>query len=188
MSAIADVAPRLHRFTRERYERMIDAGIFGQGDRIELLDGEIVEMAPQKSRHATAVTLVAEALRAAFGAWHVVRVQLPLALGPDSEPAPDVAIVPGAPRDYVSSHPQTAELIVEVADTTLAYDRGRKLAAYARVGIAEYWIVDVSVGTVELCRRPQGDVYLDRQVLRPGGRVSPLAAVAASVAIADLLP
>lgn len=187
MSAVGDFAPRLLRITRERYDQMIDAGIFGEGDRVELLDGEIVEMAPQKSRHATAITMVADALRVAFPVGHVIRVQLPLALGAFSEPEPDVAIVRGSARDYRDAHPQTAELVVEVADATLGYDRGRKLASYARAGIAEYWIVDLAGNALEVYRRPSEDRYPDRRVLRAGERVTPLGSSTA-IAIDDMLP
>lgn len=188
MTATADALPRVHRFTRTRYEQMIDAGIFGEEDNIELLDGALIEMAPQKSPHATAVTLTAEVLRPVFAGSHTVRVQLPLALGPHSEPEPDIAVVRGSPRDYRDAHPQRAELIVEVADATLAYDRGRKLAAYALAGITDYWILDVAAGTLEVCRQPQSDRYLDRQVHRSGDVVAPLAAPHAASAVADLLP
>ncbi len=145
MSAVLEV-PR-HRFSRVQYERMTEAGVFGPEDRLELLDGEIIDMPPQKSRHATAVTLVAEALRTIFGPGATVRVQLPFCLDDRSEPEPDVAVVPGNPRDYRDAHPSRALLVCEVSDTTLAYDRGRKLAAYARAGIPEYWPAPASRST-----------------------------------------
>ena len=151
---------------------MVDAGIFGSGDRVELLDGEIVEMAPRKSRHATAVTLVADRLRRVceeIGGCSV-RAQLPLALDPDSEPEPDVAVVDGTARDYSDAHPQGARLVVEVSDTTLAYDRGRKLAGYARAGIAEYWVLDLGSRALWVHRSPAGDRYSDVQRLGTGER------------------
>ncbi len=188
MAAIVESPPRAHRFTRARYEQMVAAGIFGANDRIELLDGEIVEMAPQKSRHATAIRLLERELSQAFGAGFDVRAQLPLALEAHSEPEPDIAVVRGHPRDYRDAHPQHAELIVEVADASLAYDRGRKLAAYARVGIAEYWVLDLAGNTLEVCRAPRGEQNLDRRVLRAGERVSPLAAPDATLDVSDLLP
>jgi len=176
------------RFSRERYERMIEAGLFAPEDRIELLDGEIVLMPPQKSRHATAIRLLEIALAKAFGSTCDVRAQLPLALSPDSEPEPDIAVVAGVPRDYRDAHPQSALLIVEVSDATRAYDRGRKLAAYARAGIPEYWLLDVAAGTLEVCRTPLGEDYRERRILLAGEAVAPLAAPAAVLRVEDLLP
>ncbi|HEU0204648.1 MAG TPA: Uma2 family endonuclease [Burkholderiaceae bacterium] len=188
MSAVHEPPPKLHRFTRAEYEQMVAAGIFGPEKKIELLDGEIIDIAPQKSRHATAVTLCARALDRAFGAGVTVRAQLPLSLDDQSEPEPDVAVVRGNPRDYRDAHPSTALLIVEVAESTLAYDRARKLAAYARNAIPEYWILNVADETLEVCRAPQGETYSNRQVLGPSDRVAPLHAADHEVPIADLLP
>ncbi len=188
MSAVLEHGTRLHRFSREQYEQMVAAGIFGPEDRIELLDGEIIEMAPQKSRHATAIRLLEESLRRIFGPGHDIRAQLPLALDARSEPEPDIAVVAGSPRDYRDAHPDTALLVVEVADLSLAYDRTRKLAAYARAGIPEYWILDLNGETLEVCRRPLGETYGERRILGRGDSVSPLAGKGASIAIEDILP
>jgi Uma2 family endonuclease len=188
MGAIAEHSAGLHRFNSEQYERMIDAGVFGPDDRLELLDGEVVEMAPQKSRHATAVRLLERALEKAFGTGFDIRAQLPLRISEQSEPEPDIAVVAGSPRDYRDAHPETALLVVEVSETTRTYDRGRKLAAYARAGIPEYWILDVLAETLEVCRRPLGEDYAERHILKAGESVSPEAAPTATIAVADLLP
>lgn len=188
MGAIAESLVHSHRFSRQQYEQMIDAGVFGPEDRLELLDGEIVEMAPQKSRHATAVLLVEGALRAAMSNAVTIRVQLPLSLSSCSEPEPDIAVVSGAPRDYRDAHPATALLVVEVSDATRAYDRGRKLAAYAQAGIPEYWILDVPGETLEVCRQPLGEDYAERRILKTGESVAPLAAPTATLLVADMLP
>jgi Uma2 family endonuclease len=182
-----DAGRATHRFTRAQYDQMIDAGVFGPEDKLELLDGEIIDMAQQKSKHATAVRLTEESLRVVFGKGFDVRVQLPFRLDDRSEPEPDIAVVPGGPRDYRDAHPATALLIVEVADSTLAFDRTRKLAAYARAGIPEYWIVDVANETVEVCRAPWNDSYSERRILRAGDQVMPQGA-SASVQVVDLLP
>lgn len=186
MSAVLELTR--HRFSRSQYERMFDTGIFGPQDHLELLDGEIIDMAPQKSRHATAVTLVAEALRAAFTTEATVRVQLPFNLDDHSAPEPDVAVVPGNPRDYRDAHPSRALLICEIADATLAYDRGRKLAAYVRAGVPEYWILDLTGQTLEVCRRPENGGYAERQIMPDDLEVPPLAAAPHAVSIRDLLP
>jgi len=109
----------LHRWTRAKYDRMVETGVFQPEARLELLDGEIIEMSPQKSPHATAVNLIAEALRGGFGTGFYVRGQMPLTLDDNSEPEPDVAVIKGNIRDYADHHPSSAVLIVEVADTTL---------------------------------------------------------------------
>ena len=120
---------------------MIEAGILGEDDRVELINGEIVTVSPQQSPHATGVTLVADELRLAYSRDYTVRIQLPLVLDPDSEPEPDVAVVVGKPRDYRKAHPTTAVLAVEVADSSLVKDRTEKAQLYARHGIIEYWIM-----------------------------------------------
>lgn len=178
----------LHRFTRAQYERMVEAGVFGPEDRQELLDGEIIAMAPQKSRHATAVTLLSEALHSCFGQGHTLRVQLPLALDARSEPEPDTAVVPGSPRDYRDAHPTCAELIVEVADAALVYERGAKLAAYARAGVPEYWILDFEAAALEVCRHPMGEAYGERRILAADESAAPLAGNGTAIRVADILP
>jgi Uma2 family endonuclease len=174
---------------------MADAGIFAPGERVELIEGEIVLKAPQMPRHATAVVLAQEALRTVSGGGFDVRPQLPLDLGADSEPEPDAAVVRGTARDYVDGHPTTAILVVEVADTTLEFDRGRKVAMYARAGIPEYWIVNLLDRVLEVFRDP-GPLpdwppeHRYRSIYRfgPPDTVAPLSSPAAHVRVADLLP
>ncbi len=183
----AIMAP-VHRWTRQQYEEMVLHDIFQPGERVELVDGLIIDMSPQKSFHASTVCLVAEALQALFGAGHHIRVQMPLALGGNSEPEPDVAVVPGKTRDYVNAHPTTATLVVAVADTTLRLDRKAKQAVYARNGIAEYWIVNLKNNTLEVYREPQGDHYQAQTLLNSADSVYPLAAPDHGIIVADLLP
>jgi len=185
MSAVLEL-PR-PRFSRVQYERMTEAGVFGPEDRLELLDGDIIDRAPQKSRHATAVTLVAEALRTLFGPGATVREQLPFSLDDSSEPEPDVAVVPGNPRDYRNAHPSRALLVCEVSDTTRAYDRGQKLAAYARAGIPEYWILDLAAETLEVCRNPEHSGYAQRWSVAANGLISAEGS-AQTILVTDLLP
>lgn len=186
-------AVALRRWTRQEYERLVTEGFFHPEERLELVEGEIIRMTPQGSPHATAISLCVEALRAAFGADHHVRVQMPLALTDDSEPEPDVAVVAGNPRDYRDAHPTTALLIVEVADATLPYDRERKANLYARAGIAEYWIVNLLDRCLEVYRRPtlSGTAnarYADRAVLPTEESIAPLATPNQSITVSDLLP
>ncbi len=178
----------LHRWTRREYESMVASGVFHPEDRLELIDGEIYDVSPQSSRHATAIRLVEEALREVYGAPFDVRVQLPAALDADSEPEPDVAVVEGGPRDYLDAHPTTALLMVQVADTSLAFDRTTKQVTYARNGISEYWIVNLIDRQVEVHRQPQGDRYAEVSTLTPPARISPLSRPGRSIAVRDLLP
>jgi Uma2 family endonuclease len=179
---------QLRRWTREEYDRLVELGMFREDEHVQLIEGEIVEMTPQNAPHATAVRLVQEALRTVFDPGFDVRAQLPLALGEESEPEPDIAVVPGSPRDYRDRHPSTAELVVEVADATWRFDRERKGRAYARAGIPEYWIVSLENRTLEVYRDPAGDRYRTEHILQPEEEVSPLARPDASIRVADLLP
>lgn len=178
----------LHRWTRREYENMVSSGVFHPEDKLELIDGEIYDVSPQSSRHATAIRLVEEALRRVYGSGFDVRVQLPIALDASSEPEPDVAVVEGGPRDYLDAHPTTALLAVEVSDTSLAFDRAAKQATYARNGIPEYWIINLIDGRVEVYRQPRGSEYGEVSELTPPSRISPLTQPASSIAVRDLLP
>ncbi len=186
---------QVHRWTRQEYDRMVEAGVFAPGERVELIDGEVLAMTPQGSLHATAVRLVEEALRTAFGGGHDVRVQMPLALDPSSEPEPDVAVVQGSPRDYRDAHPTSPLLVVEVGDATLDYDRGNKASLYARAGIADYWLLNLLDRRLEVYRAPAPDpqsrygwAYRTVRSYGAGDRISPLAAPAALARVDDLLP
>ena len=148
MNAI-DAAPhapvRRHRLSTEDYHRMGEAGIFEVGERVELIDGEIIDMTPIGSRHASVVNRLSRLLFAAVGERAIVSVQNPIALGDNSEPEPDFALL-RARDDFYAEATARAEdvlLVIEVADTTLAYDRDVKLPLYARHGVAETWLIDV---------------------------------------------
>ncbi len=185
----------VRRWSREEYERMVERGIFAPGDRVELIAGEVLTTTPQGSAHATALMLTSEALRAAFGSKAHVRSQLPLALDPVSEPEPDVAVVAGSPREYRDAHPSSALLVVEISDTTLAYDREQKGSLYAGAELADYWIVNLLDRRVEVLRDPapmpeagHSRSYRSVRQYRTGEFLTPLAAPEARIAVADLLP
>lgn len=184
--------PKPMKWTRARYDECVAKGILTTEDKVELLDGEILEMSPQQTLHAVAVTLTQDKLNASFGAWHVIRVQLPFVLDDGSEPEPDIAVVVGGPRDYLVAHPSKAELIVEVAESSLTLDCGRKLAAYARNGVPEYWIVNLLDRQIEICRKPEstadGADYTEKQTIRSGESIAPLAQPDQTIAADDLLP
>ena len=182
------------RWRRVEYERLVDLGLF-VGERLELLDGVLVVREPQGSAHAAIVMQIGQILATAFGeGWHP-RLQAPLALGEHSEPEPDIALVAGAPRDYVAAHPSTAVLVVEVADSSLRLDRRFKAAVYARAGLREYWIVNLVDRALEVYRnpRPAADTAYDWtygsvEILHPPAVVTPLAAPAVQIIVSDLLP
>jgi Uma2 family endonuclease len=185
----------LWRMTRVRYDRLVDAGIFGPEDRVELLDGLLVTREPQGGRHATAVYLVGAALEEVFDRAYFVREDKPIALDDQSEPEPDVVVVPGRPRDYRDAHPAQPVLIVEVADTSLALDRLRKGGLYARAGVADYWVLNLIEEVLEVYREPvravsarYGWKYDSVSVLRRDALVTPLAAPGARIPVASLLP
>ncbi len=167
---------------------MVAGGVFHPEARLELLDGEIYDMSPQTSRHATAIRLIEDALRAIFGRGFDVRAQLPAAFGPDSQPEPDVAVVEGSPRDYSDRHPTTAILVVEVSDSSLAYDRTQKLATYANCGIREYWIVNLVADRLEVYRDPGEGTYRNAFEARRDVSVELLAKPDERIAVRDLLP
>jgi Uma2 family endonuclease len=186
-------AVETRRWTRREYETLVASGFFHPEERLELVDGELLRMTPQGSAHATAISLLEETLKSAFGLGFNVRAQMPLALDPDSEPEPDVAVVVGSPRDYRDSHPTTAVLVVEVADTTLTYDRERKTHLYARAGIPDYWILNLLDRCLEVYRQPvatgsEGPRYATKLVVSSSESVSPLARLNVSIRVADLLP
>ncbi|HVC35615.1 MAG TPA: Uma2 family endonuclease [Chloroflexota bacterium] len=183
------VAIQLKRWTRQEYDRMIEAGVFSPGDRIQLIEGEIIEMTPQNVLHAAGVRAAEEAMRRAFGDGFDIRVQFPLALGRDSEPEPDVAVVPGHWRDYLTSHPATAALVVEVSDSSLQFDRERKARIYARAGIREYWIVSLLDRVVEVYRDPTPNGgYATQNIVRAGESIQPLGRPTATIGAGELLP
>ena len=186
--AVANVEE--HRWTRRDYERLVAQGFFPPDKRVELVEGVIYDMTPQRSLHATAFRLTQEALRTAFppSAGYEIRGQLPLALGEDSEPEPDLAVVAGTIRDYSDSHPATALLLVEIADSSLLHDRKRKIPLYARFGIPESWLCHLARRTLEVYRDPVNGLYQTRLVLREGDQVSPLSRPGVSLKVADLLP
>jgi Uma2 family endonuclease len=186
-------AVQVRRWTRLEYERMTEAGVLTPNDRVELIGGEILTVTPQNSRHATTVVLASEALRRVLTPNLHTRTQLPLALSDDSEPAPGVAVVGGSIRKYAYAHPQSAVLVVEVADSTLVFDRLVKGSLYARARIPEYWIVNLVETIVETYRDPVQDPSArfgwsysrSDRITRTDAITLPFGG---AVAVADLLP
>jgi Uma2 family endonuclease len=183
------------RWTRAEYDRLIDIGVFLPDEPLELLGGELVVSEPQGSAHCTAIGLVEDALRAALRRGWLVRSQGPLELDDESEPEPDVAVTRGDRRSYSRRHPSRPALVVEVADSSLAFDREHKGGLYARARLDDYWIVNLVDRVVEIYRRPVEDPsapfgwrYASREVLSAESFVEFLAVPGARISVSDLLP
>jgi Uma2 family endonuclease len=179
--------PRRRIWTKKEYYKLIDIGFFN-GKRAELIEGEIIEMSPMKTPHAIAIRLAETVLAKVFGNAYDVRGQLPVDFNETNEPETDIAVVKGNIRDYLESHPKTAELIVEISDSTMNYDRNVKAKLYARNGIQDYWIVDLKKRRVEVCRVPKSDKYQEITFFNADDEVSPLAKPNAKIKVSELLP
>jgi Uma2 family endonuclease len=184
----------LRRWGRAEYERVVDLGLF-RGELVELIGGQLVVAEPQGSRHATAVGVIDDALRAALPPGWIVRTRMPVALDDESEPEPDLALVPGSRRDYRDAHPGPPALAVEVADATLDFDREHKGSLYARAAVPDYWLVNLIDRIVEVHRAPVRDPsaafgwrYASVQRIGPPGLLSPLALPDVRIPAAVLLP
>lgn len=177
-----------YRWSRETYDRAVEAGVFGPADRLELIEGQLLAMTPQGSRHAAIVNQVGDVLRDAFGAGYSIRTQSPLAIGDDSEPEPDLAVVRGQALDYLEAHPTNALLVVEVSDESLRRDRTLKQRLYAGHAVPEYWVLALPDACLEVYRDPAAGGYRSVATLRAGDRIAPLACPGAAIAVADLLP
>jgi Uma2 family endonuclease len=149
---VESAIPRRFKFTRDAYYQMAALGLFW-GKRVELIEGEVIEMSPLSPRHVASTDRLYRLLREVVPDGYWVRLQAPLSLG-ESEPEPDVSIVLGSPDDHEEAHPTTAALVVEVSDTLLPYDRTFKQSLYAKAGIPEYWIVNLKDSQVEVYREP----------------------------------
>jgi Uma2 family endonuclease len=180
--------PVAHLFTVEEYEAMGRAGVLSEGARLELLRGEIVEMTPIGSPHASVVNRLTRLLVSALGERAVVAVQNPVVLNDVSEPRPDLAVLRPRADFYASAHPRAGDvlLVIEVADTTGSWDRRVKRPLYAAAGVPEVWIVDVAERVVEVALEPVADTY--QHVVRAGTdvTVAPAAFPDISIKVADL--
>ena len=153
--------------TLDEYHTMGAAGVLKEDDRIELIEGEMIEMAPIGSRHLAKVNRLARLLAQCVGDQAIISVQNPIALPPHNEPQPDLALLKPRADDYEGQLPGVDDilLVIEVADTTLAYDRDAKMPIYARHGIIETWLVDIQAQTVSIYQEPGKNSY--RRLLAP---------------------
>lgn len=188
MDGAAEVNCRTHRFTVADFLRMGKAGVFAPKARVELIDGEVIDMAPIGSRHAGTVNDLTRRFVAALGNAAVVAVQNPLVLGDRTQLQPDFAILRPRADLYRGSKPQPADVLlaVEVSDSTLLLDVQVKLPLYARAGVPELWIVDVEHFVLQVCRNPRGDDYADQQERRDPGIIELAAMPATTIDLSGL--
>ncbi len=190
MSAVLDF-PQRHAVSAEEYLRMGEAGVFAPEARLELIEGEIIEMAPIGSQHAGMVNTLNRLFNRAAGDLALVSVQNPVVAGERSVPQPDLALLRPRADSYTRSHPTAADilLVVEVADATRVFDIGTKVPLYARSGIAETWVVDVQERALHVYRDPGATTgYGTSFTLAGAGSVSPLALPAIVISLAALFP
>jgi Uma2 family endonuclease len=180
----------IRRLTVAEYYRMGEAGIFAPEERVELLDGQLIQMPPGGPPHAYSVDRVTSVFHKRFDDRAYIRAQNPVTLDTWSEPEPDVMLCALPEGQYAVAHPKPSQvlLVVEVAASSLRYDAGAKLRAYALRGVREYWIVDVERGHVDVYREPSGERYEKHERAGRGRSVAPLAFPEDAIAVNDILP
>ena len=188
--------PQPFRWNIEAYYEMAERGLF-DNRRVELIEGEIVQMSPMLKAHAAALWRTDAELRRIFNdeSGHALRAQMPMRLSDNSEPEPDILIMQGSGRDFDEGHPTTAALIVEISDSTLRYDRTIKAGLYARAGVAEYWILNLQARQLETFRAPieDGDArfgwrYSETKTYSESEEVAPSESPQHKISVAALLP
>lgn len=184
MAATTATADVIRPLRRVEYDQLIALGAF-EDEKIELLDGELVAMSPTGTPHGSAVQHLNELLVLALHTRAAVRCQSPFAASDLSEPEPDFVVVPRA--DYLDDHPSAAHLIIEVAESSLVKDRGRKLRMYANCRVPEYWLVNLVERCVEVYREPQGSAYARADRYERGQSIQLLAFSDVSIAVSDVL-
>ena len=183
------VQPLRRSFTVDEFHRMGEARVFGEDDRVELVDGEIAAMTPIGSAHASVVNRLNRLFWQRVGEAAIIRVQDPIRLGERSEPQPDLALVRPRPDFYRAAHPaaDAVLLLVEVAETSAEADRDAKVPLYARAGILEVWLVDLAAERIEVYRAPSPEGFRDVRALARGEALAPGAFPNAQFPVDDIL-
>ena len=183
-----NVLPR-RRFTVEEFYRMLDAGIFTEDDRVELVEGDIVTMMPIGARHAACVNRLTRVFARLLGDDVIVSVQNPLRLDEKNEVLPDVTVLRFRPDFYANAHPGPEDvlLVVEVAETSLAYDREVKVPLYGRYGIPEFWLINLRDNVVEVYRRPFAQGYKETLVFEKGDTLTPALLPDVHIAVQEIV-
>ena len=184
------LAREKRKFTVAEYYRMAEVGILHHTERVELLDGEIIVMAPIGIPHATGVRRMERVLHQTLGDAAAISVQNPVRLDDHSEPEPDIALLRFREDDYATAHPGPADILVvmEVSDSTLDFDREVKSKRYAAAGIPEMWVMNLPGDCLDRLDQPGPAGYARHTVFRRGEKISPAALPDLELAIADLLP
>lgn len=184
-----DTAIALRRLSVQDYHRMAESGILQSDERVELLDGQMIQMAAKGTAHSAAVTRIERLLRQRLGDRVLLRFQDPVRLNDYSEPEPDVAVVQPNSLLYEDHHPIPSEvfLLIEVSDSALKFDREVKAPAYARAGIAEYWVLDVNARKLHVYRVPGAEGYQSEAILSEALTVAPLAFPECVIAVREML-
>ncbi|MEG4352275.1 Uma2 family endonuclease [Microcoleus sp. LAD1_D3] len=185
-----EAAFTLRKWTVKEYHKLGEMGFFHPEERVELLSGNIIKMSAKGTAHTSATRRTASVLSDLLGNQAAVYTQDPIALDDNSEPEPDIAVVRIDPFDYATHHPTPSEvyLIIEVADTSLAYDREIKAKIYARSGIADYWVLNVGDRQLHVFREPTENGYQSEVILGETASISPLEFPAFNIAIQAMLP
>lgn len=184
------VSVQTHRFTVEDFHRMVGAGILKAEDRVELVEGELVEMTPIGPDHAVTVLRLNTTFSARAGSRALVNVRNPLRLGPQIEVYPDIVLLRPPIEQYagIIPGPRHVFLVIEVSDTALEYDRGRKLALYARASIPEVWIVDLEHAQIEVFTNPSPEGYGNAEAFRRGSHIDAASLPGLAVSVNEILP
>jgi Uma2 family endonuclease len=186
---MATVIPQKHRINLDEWRRMGEAGIFPPESRIELIDGEIIEMSPIGFNHAGHLKRLNKLFSSLIGDQAIVSIQDPVQLGDLSEPEPDFMLLRPEPGFYSTRHPQADDvlLLVEIADSSLTFDRSQKMRLYAAHNIPEYWLLNLNSSYLEVYRQPQPSGYAEKSVLHRGDTVQLLLMEHIRVNVADIL-
>lgn len=186
--------PLVRRFSVAEYYKIAEIGLF-EKERVELINGEVVRMSPLGLKHSDAIVLIGNILRRSLGPEFAIRPQLPLRTGKRTEVEPDFAIIRGSGLSSGGMHPTTAELIIEVAESSLSSDRTTKAVIYAKAGVPEYWLVDLAHHRLEVRRDPKPldekkrkYAYAQMTTYLPGESVSPLVVPELKLAVSEMLP
>jgi Uma2 family endonuclease len=163
------VNTQIRSLTSAEYYQMMESGIIREGEKVELILGQIFTMAAKGTRHTVATSKLIKSLLMLIGEQAIVRCQDPISLPNHSEPEPDIVIARLRSDDYVNSHPSPADiiLVIEVADSTIKFDRDTKAPLYAAAGISEYWIVNLIDNRLEIYRQPEGSIYASIEIITP---------------------
>lgn len=188
MAVLIEPPVRRRLFTVEEYHKLTEVGILHEDDHVELIEGELIQMAATGSRHIACVFRTNRWFNRRVGDRAIVGVQSPIRLI-RSEPEPDIVLLRFREDDYESGTPEAADvlLLIEVAESSLAYDRGTKLLLYAAMGIPEYWLVDLDHQSVEVYRRPRDGRYGDVTVHERGARLTPLTFPDLAIGVDEIL-